>query len=683
MYLRQSSERQVRENKESQRLQYSLADRARELGWKKVDVIDQDLGASAAVAAASREGFERLIASVAMGEVGIVLSREVSRLSRTDKDWCRLFEVCGIFGTLIGDAQQVYDLGRMDDQLVLGIKGTLSVVELNVIKMRLIGGMESKARRGELLRRVPGGYVRDGKDKVMKAPDLRAQEAIALMFRKFRETRSVRQTFLWFHTGGVELPVNRDGDGKTRIAWQVPTHSFVSSGLRNPFYAGAYFWGRRPSETVLEDGRLRKRPGRVRRPEECRVFLWNHHEGYIDRETYEENQRIIRGNDLHMGSDESVAPIRAGQGILVGLLRCGRCGRKLHVRYWGKSGTAARYMCEGDYPQGGARCLAFGGSTVDRRFGEELVRVLSPLGMRAALEAIRRRRSQEQDRRQATARQLEQVDYEAKRAFEQYNEVDPRNRLVAEELERRWNQKLQEVEQLKSSLAEMDRQIRPLSEEEEARVLDLGERFSEVWWNGRCPVELRKKIIRIVVEEVIVNQDQTGKKLELVVHWKGGSHTPLEMDKPKSGVGRVTSMEDLEVIRRMAVRHGDDEIARVLNKLGRKTATGRGWTQSRVTAARKSYLIEGRPRAAPDPEILTLAGAAKYSDTSDTTIKRLVDAGLLKKEQVAPWAPWEIRRSDLESEPVRSILKRLRETGKLLLEGDTSAIQKQIFPDSQ
>lgn len=683
VYLRQSSERQVRENKESQRLQYSLADRARELGWTKVDMIDQDLGASAAVAAASREGFERLIAQVAMGEVGIVLSREVSRLSRTDKDWCRLFEVCGIFGTLIGDAQQVYDLARMDDQLLMGIKGTLSVAELNLIKMRLIGGMESKAKRGELLRRVPAGYLRDGKDKVMKDPDLRVQEAIALLFRKFREMRSIRQTFLWFHTGELELPVNRDGDGKTRIAWQVPTHSFVANCLRNPFYAGAYFWGRRPSETVLEDGRLRKRMGKERRPQECRVFLWNHHEGYIDRETYEENRRIIRGNDLHMDNDETVAPIRAGRGILVGLLRCGRCGRKFHVRYWGKCGTAARYMCEGEYAQGGERCLAFGGATVDRRFGEELVRVLSPLGMRAALEAIQRRRSHDGERRQASVRQLEQVDYEAKRAFEQYNEVDPRNRLVAEELELRWNRKLQEAENLKASLAEMDRQTRPLLEEEEARILELGERVSEVWLSGHCPVELKKRIIRTVVEEVIVNQEQTGKRLKLVIHWKGGSHTPFEMDKPKSGVGRTTSMEDLEVIRRMAARHGDDEIARVLNKLGRKTATGKGWTQSRVTAARKSYLIEGRPRATPDPEILTLGGAAKYTDTSDTTITRLVEAGLLKKEQVAPWAPWEIRRADLESEPVRSILKRLRETGKLVLGGHTSAIQKQIFPDSQ
>ena len=683
VYLRQSSERQVRENQESQKLQYAVADRARQLGWKTIEVIDGDLGSSAGVGAAKREGFERLIASVAMGEVGIVMSREASRLSRTDKDWCRLLEVCGIFGTLIGDAEQVYDLRQMDDQLVLGIKGTLSVVELNILKMRMHEGKEAKAKRGEMIRMVPPGYLREGKNHVVKDPDRRVQEAIGMIFRKFREARSVRQTFLWFHSAGVELPVNRRAGGRSQIAWQLPTHIFIAHVLRNPFYAGAYFWGRRPTETVFEEGRLRRRQGRERRPEECRVFLWDHHEGYIDRETFEENLRIVRGNNLKMESDESVAPIRAGQGHLVGLVRCGRCGRKLHVRYWGKSGTAARYLCTGDYDSGGKYCLAFGGASVDQRFGEELLRVVSPLGMRAALEAIDRRRSGGEESRQAVALQLVQAQYEANRAFEQYDEVDPRNRLVAEELERRWNEKLQQAESLKATLAAMDLQVRSLTEEEQGKILDLGKRFPGVWESVECPVELKKKIIRTVVEEVIVNLDETGKRLQFIIHWKGGSHTPFEMEKPRSGVGRATSMEDLEVIRRMAVRYGDDEIARVLNKLGRRTATGKRWNQERVTSTRKQYSINGQSRSMPDPEILTLGGAAKHSGVSDTTIKRLVDTGTLKKEQVAPWAPWEIRRSDLEAEPVCGILKRLRETGKLVLGGDNSGGQKLIFTEPQ
>ena len=271
VYLRQSSEKQLRQNLESQRLQYELAERIRGLGWQEIEVINSDLGCSAGMAAASREGFERVLSSVALGEVCIVASREVSRLSRTDKDWCRLVEVCQIFGTLIGDEQQVYDLSYLDDQLVLGIKGTLSVVELKVLRQRLQAGQESKARRGELLKRLPVGYARDGTGKVVMHPDRRIREAIQLVFRKFRKLWSVRQTFQWFRDHDVELPANPIRG--TRIIWKIPSQSLVADILRNPFYAGAYVWGRRPTETLLIEGRLKKRQAANRRPEECRVFI--------------------------------------------------------------------------------------------------------------------------------------------------------------------------------------------------------------------------------------------------------------------------------------------------------------------------------------------------------------------------------------------------------------------------
>jgi DNA invertase Pin-like site-specific DNA recombinase len=361
VYLRQSSEKQVRQNKESQRLQYDVAERMRALGWKEVEIVDGDLGCSAAMASARREGFERVLSSVALGEVGIVGSREVSRLSRTDKDWCRLLEVCQIFGTLIADEQQVYDLNYLDDQLVLGIKGTLSVVELKVLRQRLQAGQESKARRGELFKRLPVGYVLDLTGKVVVHPDQRVCEAIQMVFVKFRERWSIRQTFQWFRDHDVELPVNPIQG--TRLVWKIPTQSLVRDLLCNPFYAGAYVWGRRPMATVLAKGRLEKRQGAMRRAEDCRVFIPDHHVGYIDWATYEENQRMIRRNSMNWQGDESMAAIRAGQGLLVGLLRCGHCGRKLHVRYWGGRGTNARYLCKGDYDDGGQYCLGFGGAS--------------------------------------------------------------------------------------------------------------------------------------------------------------------------------------------------------------------------------------------------------------------------------------------------------------------------------
>ena len=289
VYLRQSSEKQVRQNKESQFLQYAVAERMRALGWKQVEIINSDLGSSAGIASAQREGFERVLSLVALGEVGIVGSREVSRLSRTDKDWCRLLEVCQIFGTLIADEQHVYDLNYLDDQLVLGIKGTLSVVELKVIRQRLLAGQESKARRGELFKRLPVGYARDGVGKVVFHHDRRVCEAIQLVFTKFRELWSVRQTFQWFRDHDVELPANPIQG--TALVWKIPSQSLIRDILGNPFYAGAYVWARRPVTTLLVDGRLEKRQGAMRPAEECRVFIPDHHAGYIDWATYELESR--------------------------------------------------------------------------------------------------------------------------------------------------------------------------------------------------------------------------------------------------------------------------------------------------------------------------------------------------------------------------------------------------------
>jgi excisionase family DNA binding protein len=681
VYLRQSSPKQVVENLESQRLQYSMVDRAKALGFRHVETIDCDLGFSASVGSGPRIGFDSLISSVARGEVGMIVSREVSRLSRTDKDWCHLLEVCQIFDTLIGDEQQVYDLSLLDDQLVLGIKGTLSVVELKVLKMRMLRGQEEKARRGELFKRLPSGYVREAEGTVVKTPDRRVQEALDLVFRKFRELWSIRQTFQWFRDHDVLLPVNPARGGRG-LVWQVPTQAFVRDVLVNPFYAGVYVWGRRPTETVLVEGRLKKRQRSLRHAEDCRVFIPSHHEGYIHWETYEENQRVIRGNNMKSDGDESVSAVRDGQGLLTGLLRCGRCGRKLYVRYWGKHGTAARYLCKGDFDSGGEYCLGFGGDRVDRRLGQEILKAISPLGMEASLKAIERLTAGEDDRRKALVRQREQVEFEARRAFEQFNEVDARNRLVAAELERRWNAKLEELEKVKSMIAGLAKEVPRLSDADRDKILAMGQGFEEVWKSNHCPAELKKKIARTIIEQVIAT-DGDANTLHFVIHWKGGVHTEFTMQRPTSAIAQTTPMEALEIIRKMAVRYGDDQIASVLNRLGHRTGKGKRWNQTRVETARRNHSIPGQKRATVDPEILTLSQAAKYCTVSNKTIERLVESGKLARQQVAPRAPWEIRRTDLDSEAVRSILEHLRRTGRLVLDGGDSADQMLLFAEKQ
>src|SRR6266436_2327866 len=538
VYLRQSSYKQVRQNKESQRLQYEVAERVRALGWKQVEIINSDLGSSAGIASAQREGFERVLSLVALGEVGIVGSRELSRLSRTDKDWCRLLEVCQIFGTLIADEQQVYDLNYLDDQLVLGIKGTLSVVELKVIRQRLLAGQESKARRGELFKRLPIGYARDPVGKIVFHPDRRICEAIQLVFAKFRELWSVRQTFQWFRDHDVELPANPIQG--TRLVWKIPSQSLIRDILCNPFYAGAYVWGRRPVTTLLVDGRLEKRQSAMRPAEECRVFMRDHHVGYIHWATYKENRRMMRRNSVNWRGDESMAAIRAGQGLLVGLLRCGHCGRKLHVRYWGGRGTNARYLCKGDYDDGGQYCLGFGGASVDRRLGQEVLKVISPLGVEASLKALEELSAGDAAQRATLSSKLEQLEYEAKKAFEQYDAVDARNRLVAGELERRWNEKLEEVETTKQRLSSLNGKRCSLSSDEEERIRLMGENFAESWHSDGCSPTLKKMIFRTTMEEIVVRADADKKTLEFTIHWKGGVHTQLTMERPRSATETAT-----------------------------------------------------------------------------------------------------------------------------------------------
>ena len=681
VYLRQSTDKQVRENKESQKLQYEVAERIRALGWKQVELIHSDLGSSAAIASARRDGFECVLSSVALGEIGIVGSREVSRLSRTDKDWCRLLEVCQIFGTLIADEQQIYDLNSLDDQLVLGIKGTLSVVELKILRQRLQAGQESKARRGELLKRLAVGFAQDPAGKVVFHPDRRVREAIQLVFVKFREHWSVRQTFQWFRDHDVELPANPIQG--TQLVWKIPTQSLIRDILRNPFYAGAYVWGRRPMTTLLVDGRLEKRQAAMRRAEDCRVFIPNHHVGYIDWATYEENQRMIRRNAVNWQGDESMSAIRAGQGLLVGLLRCGHCGRKLYVRYWGGRGTNARYLCKGDYDDGGQYCLGFGGASVDRRLGQELLQVISPLGVEASLQALEELSAGDTAERAALSRKLQQLEYEAKKALEQYDAVDARNRLVAGELERRWNEKLEEIETTQQRLCSLQGRRYSLSSEEEARIRAMGENFAETWESDLCPPTLKKRIFRTAMEEILVRSDEEKKSLEFTIHWKGGAHSRLTMERPRPATETTTPMEALEIIRRMAVRHGDDQIASVLNRLGYSTGKGKRWNQTRVATARRNYSITGQKRALADPEKVSLNEAARICGVSHRTIERLVEAGLLKREQATPRAPWEIRRADLDTEPIGSIIRRLLRTGKLILQGGCLENQSQLFTENE
>ena len=681
VYIRQSTARQVHQNTASQQLQYAMAGRARKLGWRRVEVIDSDLGCSASAAAETRRGFETLLSSVALGEVGIVMSREVSRLSRSDKDWCRLLEVCQLFDTLVGDEQHIYELSNLDDQLVLGIKGTLSVIELKIMNMRMVQGQEEKARRGEMLKRLPVGYIKDAKGRAVLDPDVRIREAVDSIFDKFIETTTVRQTFCWFRDHDIELPANQIQGSS--ITWRIPSQPFIRDVLGNPFYAGAYVWGRRPMKTVLVDGQVKKRQDSVRPAEKCRVFIPDHHEGYITWDRYQENQRMISGNRASFKANETIGAIRAGKGLLAGLIRCGHCGRKLHVRYWGGTGTSPRYLCKGEFDNGGDYCIAFGGGLVDLLFTRKILDVIGPMGVDASLLAVKQIESRDEIRYLALQRQIELHEYEVQRAFEQYDAVDARNRLVASTLEERWNDSLSALETARARLAELDRDKPKLEPEQEQLIGYWGAHFKDLWESKKCPADLKKKIFRSIIEEVVVSFDAETNKLKFVVHWRGGCHTELEMTKATPATAQRTPMEALDIIRKMAKRYGDNQIASVLNRLGHRTGKAKRWNQTRVATARRNHSIPGQKRVLPDENILSMSQAAKFLKVSTLTVRKMGEAGLFKMEQVTPRAPWEIRRKDLEAESIHQIVERLHKTGRLILKGGVSENQQNLFTENK
>src|SRR5213594_3888544 len=385
VYVRQSTLDQVRHHHESQRLQYGLADHARALGWREVVIIDDDLGKSGA-SAAGRVGFQRLVATVGLGQVGAILGSEVSRLARNNRDWYQLLDLCGLLNTLIIDTEGIYDPRQLNDRLLLGLKGTMSEAELGWIRQRAHEGLLAKARRGALILGLPVGYVQTRDGRVEKHPDQRVQHAISLVFAKFAEVGSVRQTLLWFRQEPLTLPsIEHEPAWGAAVTWRLPVYNTILKFLANPFYAGAYAFGRTGTHTTIVDGVPRKTRGHRREREEWIAFVRDHHEPYISWDIWERNRALITHNAQMKGLMVKGA-VRRGPSLIAGLLRCGRCGRRLHVTYSGTKGYVPRYSCRGaDINHGAGRCIAFGGLRVDEAIEREILRVLAPGAIEAAL----------------------------------------------------------------------------------------------------------------------------------------------------------------------------------------------------------------------------------------------------------------------------------------------------------
>ena len=641
LYVRQSSMQQLQHNEESRRLQYAMADRLRELGWRDVETIDDDLGRSAA-GHVERPGFHRLVSEVSLGKVGAVGARELSRLARNSLDWQKLMEVCRYVDTLLVDHDAIYDVRKSNDRLLLGLKGNMNEYELDLLRMRALQARTEKARRGEYYAKIAVGYRKTQEGGIEQHPDARVQHVVRLVFEKALELGSARQVLLWLQEHGIEVPINRNDRGD--VLWKPATYSWLHMVLTNPVYAGSYAYGRTVCVATMDDvGSIRRSVVR-KELKDAFVLLHDQHDGYIERRDFDRIQTMLTRNSQLRRRPGPGAP-RVGQALLAGLLRCRRCGEKLVVNYSGTKVRVHRYDCSrANTDRGDPRCINFSGLDVDARVVELVLQVLEP----AAIELSAKMASEEACRQDAAIEalrlELKAARYAAERAERQYDAAEPENRLVVDELERRWNTALEKARSIEMRLEEQS-PSKPTTTVDVARFASLGADVAAIWHAPTADVRLKKRIIRSVIEEIVV--DTTERELSLIVHWKGGVHTELVVRRRRRGSNRVQASPELvDAIRVLARVCTDEQIARALNASEIRTARGNVWTATLVRSFRSGHQIAPRPGSDVE-EWITLSRAATLAGVAHLTLKRAIERGVVAALRPVPRGPWILEKAHL------------------------------------
>jgi DNA invertase Pin-like site-specific DNA recombinase len=659
IYVRQSTLAQLERNSESTARQYNLVERAVDLGWPRaaVRVVDADLGVSGSVLG-QRDGFESLVADVALGQVGIILALEASRLARDNAAWYRLLDLAGACDTLVADADGVYHPGLFNDRLVLGMKGIMSEAELHVLRARLEGGIRNKAARGELRRGLPVGLVWGEEDgDIGWHPDAAVTGVIAAVFDRFAVCGSVRATWLWLREQGLRWPLQTAGylrRGPSEITWVEPTYHAVHTTLTHPAYAGAYVYGRTRKERYLDpSGVLRQRSRRLPR-DQWEVLITEHHRGFIDWDTYQANQARIGTNTRPQAKAPGTGAVREGCALLQGLATCGVCGRKLAIFYRGPAKSVPNYYCQGsaELVEGrGARHMNVGGLAIDAAVTEAFLAALAPTALQACLAAAQQLEAGHDAALAQWRRQVEQARYQAGKAERRYRAVDPDNRLVARGLETEWNIALQHLADAEAELARREA-ARPktLTPQEKQAILTLGDDLDQVWSAPSTTDKDRKQLLRTLLTEVniTVHRHVSDPHADLVLRWKGGALSeltvPLRRPQPT-----IRSDEDtIDLLRRLSAHYPDAKIAGILNRQGRRTARGLSYTASRVQSLRHHWNIPCyQPTDQPqEGELLNVSAAAKQLGIAPSTLLRWLNDGFVAGEQLTPGAHWRIRLTD-------------------------------------
>lgn len=627
LYVRQSTLRQVFENTESTRRQYALRERAVALGWPldRIVVIDSDQGQSGA--SSDREGFQKLVAAVGMGEVGVVLGLEVSRLARSSVDWHRLLEICALTGTLILDEDGIYDPSHFNDRLLLGLKGAMSEAELHVLRARLIGGQLAKASRGELEMKLPAGLVYGPDGKVVLDPDQQVQQALRSFFQTFRRTGAATATVRSFREQGLLFPrLLRSGPHKGEMVWGSLVHHRALRILKNPRYAGAFTYGRSRSRRGADGREVVTRLPR----EQWHTLILDAHPGYITWSEYEENLRRLHQNGQAYGADRRHGPPREGPALLQGLALCGRCGERMTVRYYSSHGELhPEYCCQKfGIEHSLSPCQRVLGRDLDRAIGELLVETVTPLTLEVALAVQQELQTRAEEADRLRRQQVERARYEAELAQRRYLRVDPDNRLVADSLEADWNQKLRA---LAAAQEEYERQRQAgdllLDEQKRAQVLALATDFPRLWRDNATPCRERKRMVRLLLEDVTLLRAE-----QIVAHvrFRGGATRTLRLPLPRNAWQlRQIDPGVVAEIDRLLDDYTDGEVADILNARGLRPGMGDNFTTFVIYYVRRRYHLEGRFTRLRRKGLLTLAEMAAALGVHPKTVKQRRSQGRL------------------------------------------------------
>ncbi len=646
VYLRQSTMGQVRHHRESTERQYALKDKAIRLGWRadRIKVLDGDLGLSG-TQSTTRTDFQMLVADVSMNKVGAVFSLEVSRLSRSNTDWHRLLELCALTETLIIDGDGCYDPSDFNDQLLLGLKGTMSSAELHFIRARLQGGKINKAKKGELRSPLPVGYVYDESGRTLVDPDKEVRGAINLLFDTFKELGSAYGVVHHYAKNQLKFPKRSYGgawDGK--LIWGNLVHGRVRGVLRNPGYAGAYVYGRYGYEkTITEDGRIQTKI--YEKPmEEWSVVIQDHHEGYISWDDFVEHRQMLTKNQTNGQERRLPGPAREGLALMQGLLLCSDCGRHISVRYTGNGGLYPTYQCTWKKRDGISHrhCINISCGLVDGIVSERIIEVLQPSEIKIALRAFEEleRRSTAVDRQWQL--QIERAEYESNLAQRRYDEVDPSNRNVASTLEARWNDALLNLESIREKYDE-HRKKEGLSDwkERKAEILTLGQDLPRLWRSKTTKSKDRKRILRLLIQDITVKKQPGAKTVQLQIRWQGGATEALEVDIPQNIADKWRhSPEIVDRVRALAKTLTDGQIARKFTEEGLQSNKGNDFTASGISWIRYKHSIRA-PNLKRSEELTVKEVASKF-DVSAHVVYYWIERKMLKARKLNSGSPWWI-----------------------------------------